>query len=238
MKGYVYVMSNPSMPGLLKIGFSSKDPKERAAELSKDTGVPKPFVVEYEAHVENPKGYEQSVHKRLQQKRYGKEFFECSVEEAVIAIKNEVGSGLIYEEYHKAKREQIEESKKSDKEERAALEKQILMDEKRNVKTTGIQKLALKNPEGANYLKFIILIFGFVLTSGAGAALAELIGIPWGVGSVVGLVGGMYWLVKLIDKFLPEPPLTPAEKEWLKETAKKNAPPSTKNGARNPWLRK
>ena len=226
------------MPGLLKIGFSSKDPKERAAELSKDTGVPKPFVVEYEAHVENPKGYEQSVHKRLQQKRYGKEFFECSVEEAVIAIKNEVGSGLIYEEYHKAKREQIEESIKSDKEERAALEKQILMDEKRNVKTTGIQKLALKNPEGANYLKFIILIFGFVLTSGAGAALAELIGIPWGVGSVVGLVGGMYWLVKLIDKFLPEPPLTPAEKEWLKETAKKNAPPSTKNGARNPWLRK
>ena len=42
---YVYILSNESMPGLLKIGYTSCDPRKRAAELF-TTGVPEPFRVE------------------------------------------------------------------------------------------------------------------------------------------------------------------------------------------------
>lgn len=34
MKGYVYAMKNPALPGLLKIGRTQKDPLVRAAQLS------------------------------------------------------------------------------------------------------------------------------------------------------------------------------------------------------------
>ncbi|WP_295427803.1 GIY-YIG nuclease family protein [uncultured Thiodictyon sp.] len=33
MKGFVYVMSNKAMPGLVKIGYSTKHPELRAEEL-------------------------------------------------------------------------------------------------------------------------------------------------------------------------------------------------------------
>jgi len=34
MKGWVYVISNKAMSGLVKVGYSTKDPELRAAELS------------------------------------------------------------------------------------------------------------------------------------------------------------------------------------------------------------
>lgn len=56
MRGWVYVMSNRSMPNLVKVGFSSKDPELRAKELA-HTGTPHPYVVDYEALVRDPNGY-------------------------------------------------------------------------------------------------------------------------------------------------------------------------------------
>ena len=54
MAGFVYIMSNPAFPGLLKIGRSRKDPTiDRVNELSLSVGVPQPFKVEYSAFVEN-----------------------------------------------------------------------------------------------------------------------------------------------------------------------------------------
>jgi hypothetical protein len=52
------------MPGLLKVGFTLKDPDLRAIELEQ-TGVPHPFVVEYEVLVTEPRNLEQRVHGRL-----------------------------------------------------------------------------------------------------------------------------------------------------------------------------
>src|SRR5581483_11866894 len=46
--GYVYVLSNATMPGLLKIGKTTRSSDERARELSRSTSVPSRFVVEYE----------------------------------------------------------------------------------------------------------------------------------------------------------------------------------------------
>lgn len=45
--GYVYILSNPSMPGLLKIGMTRFDPTRRVQELSSATGVPTQFQLIY-----------------------------------------------------------------------------------------------------------------------------------------------------------------------------------------------
>jgi hypothetical protein len=44
LSGFVYLLSNPSMPGLLKIGYTERDVTERAAEISAATGVPEPYL--------------------------------------------------------------------------------------------------------------------------------------------------------------------------------------------------
>jgi hypothetical protein len=84
-RGWVYVISNQAMPGLLKIGLSSKDPRDRARELD-NTGCPHPYVVEYDVLVSSPRGVEQRVHTRLADKRDGKEWFRCSLQEAISAV--------------------------------------------------------------------------------------------------------------------------------------------------------
>lgn len=43
-KGYVYVLTNPAMPGFVKIGRTTGEPEQRAQQLY-STGVPMPFVV-------------------------------------------------------------------------------------------------------------------------------------------------------------------------------------------------
>lgn len=64
MEGYVYCMSNPAMPGLLKVGFTTDTPDVRARELY-TTGVPLPFKVEFAKLIANPKEKEMATHKLL-----------------------------------------------------------------------------------------------------------------------------------------------------------------------------
>ncbi len=47
MVGFIYILSNPRMPDLVKVGITEKHPALRAAELSDHTGVPEPFRLEY-----------------------------------------------------------------------------------------------------------------------------------------------------------------------------------------------
>jgi len=51
-------------PGLVKVGYSTKDPVLRIDELS-GTGLPYAFELEYDALVGEPRDVEQKVHKRL-----------------------------------------------------------------------------------------------------------------------------------------------------------------------------
>ena len=95
-EGWVYVLTNEAMPGIVKIGYTLREPSVRAEELYKDskngavTGVPLPFDVAYKAWVLNPFQVEQAVHKSLAQKRLNdnREFFKCSTEEAVEHIRH------------------------------------------------------------------------------------------------------------------------------------------------------
>ena len=94
-EGWVYVLTNEAMPGIVKIGYTLREPSVRAEELYKYskngavTGVPLPFDVAYKAWVLNPFQVEQAVHKSLAQKRINdnREFFKCSIEEAVEHIR-------------------------------------------------------------------------------------------------------------------------------------------------------
>lgn len=82
--GWVYILSNPCMPGLLKIGMTTNSPQARAKEISSATGVPEKFVVEASYYSEDPRGDEARIHAALDEKRVnaGREFFRCSVAEA------------------------------------------------------------------------------------------------------------------------------------------------------------
>ncbi len=85
--GYVYVMSNPSMPGIVKIGRSI-DPNRRGSELQ-STGVPTPFKIEYAAMVRDMSKVERELHERFASQRVNRnrEFFNLPVDEAVNAVR-------------------------------------------------------------------------------------------------------------------------------------------------------
>lgn len=109
MKGWVYVISNKSMPGLVKIGYTMKDPEIRAADLN-GTGIPTPYLVEYEVLVDEPLKIEQAVHAHLARNREGKEWFKLSPEAAVAGIKQVVSNGAFLENHKRVDRQKAEES--------------------------------------------------------------------------------------------------------------------------------
>lgn len=68
------------MPGIVKIGFTKRTPKIRSEELSSSTGVPAPFVVEFQVKLSHPDFVEAQVHEALKSSRVNKfrEFFKIS----------------------------------------------------------------------------------------------------------------------------------------------------------------
>lgn len=77
--GYVYVLINPSLDGMVKIGKTTRSPEERAKELSQATGTPTPFVVVYKAYFNDCSKAEAYVHTMLEEQGYrvssNREFF-------------------------------------------------------------------------------------------------------------------------------------------------------------------
>lgn len=96
IRGWVYIITNKAMPGLIKVGYSTKDPQLRAGELN-HTGSPHPYSVEYDVLVTNPKDIESKTHSSLSKKREGKEWFRCSVEEAIETIRVVINGKAIVE---------------------------------------------------------------------------------------------------------------------------------------------
>ena len=85
--GYIYILSNPAMSGLLKIGLTVRDIEERVRELSAHTGVPQPFEIEYFCLTADVEEVEEKTHIHFSSCRAeGKEFFSVAVAEAVTVI--------------------------------------------------------------------------------------------------------------------------------------------------------
>lgn len=98
MKGFVYIMSNNAMPGIYKIGCTSRNPYTRAGDLY-TTGVPSPFVVEYYVYVENYQTIEKLIHKNLYKYNYNKEFFKIDLIDCICELKNVVDNYDYDEKY-------------------------------------------------------------------------------------------------------------------------------------------
>lgn len=85
--GYVYILINPSMVNLIKIGCTFRDSRARARELS-TTGVPTPFQVAFEVFSESHKILEEKIHSELKDFRVSdnREFFRYPLDKAIQLI--------------------------------------------------------------------------------------------------------------------------------------------------------
>jgi hypothetical protein len=85
--GYVYVLSNPSMPGVVKIGRSIHGGYSRGRSLYQ-TGVPAPYELEFEIYTKDHEWLEAQAHQSLRFNRTNpdREFFKCAPNEAIEEI--------------------------------------------------------------------------------------------------------------------------------------------------------
>lgn len=81
--GFIYVLGNALMPGVYKIGMTTKTPEERAKEISSATGVPQPFHVIAAFHSRNPARDEKIIHEAWDDLRIcnNREFFKMTEKE-------------------------------------------------------------------------------------------------------------------------------------------------------------
>ncbi|AFY30957.1 GIY-YIG nuclease family protein [Calothrix sp. PCC 7507] len=86
--GFVYVLTNASMPDLVKVGLTSWLPEDRAKSLY-TTSVPDAFEVAYRTITSWPQAVEQKSHHLLNENRVNpkREFFRVKVEEAINAAR-------------------------------------------------------------------------------------------------------------------------------------------------------
>jgi branched-subunit amino acid transport protein len=85
--GFVYVLSNEAMPGIVKIGMTARNPEVRLREINSATGV-LPFELEAVIVSRNAKWTEREVHERLAACRVSKsrEFFRIDAAKAKKAV--------------------------------------------------------------------------------------------------------------------------------------------------------
>lgn len=85
--GFVYVLTNRMMPGLVKVGQTRHLIEDRARGLY-STGVPVAFDVEFGLMTSHPRSVEAAAFRILDGSRLhgGREFFETSVDEAIEAV--------------------------------------------------------------------------------------------------------------------------------------------------------
>ncbi len=88
--GYIYALINPSLEGLVKVGMTTRDPTDRARELSSATGVPTPFVLAYDIYVADCSSAEAYLHTLLQRRGYrvsdNREFFNGALKDVIKAM--------------------------------------------------------------------------------------------------------------------------------------------------------
>lgn len=85
--GFVYVLTNTSLAGLVKVGYTTGLPEERCVALSGSTSIPTPFQVAWAVPIAGVvRQVEAHAHRRLAAFRVGKEYFKVSVQIAKTEI--------------------------------------------------------------------------------------------------------------------------------------------------------
>jgi hypothetical protein len=97
--GFLYVLINPSMPGLAKVGKTTRNPTDRVAELSSATGVPSPFMLAFQQPVAECDAAELWVHRELEREGFrhanNREFFNAPLHEIIKVVSQ--ASNLVFE---------------------------------------------------------------------------------------------------------------------------------------------
>lgn len=89
-EGFVYILSNPLMPGVYKIGFTARNPDERAKEISIKISLPMPFKVEKYWRTQDPYIVEQRIHSELKDHLKAGEYFEVELGALANIIENHI----------------------------------------------------------------------------------------------------------------------------------------------------
>lgn len=111
--GYLYCFSNPSMPGILKIGMTERTPDARLIEAnSSDTWrPPTPYIIEFAKKVSNPSQKEKTIHTLLEQYTIRihprREFFRVTTQE--VSVFFDLMDGEIWSETRRLEEELEEE---------------------------------------------------------------------------------------------------------------------------------
>lgn len=116
-EGIVYILTNPGMPNLIKIGVTSReDIKKRMQELY-STGVPYPFELEYAMKISNAEEIENIIHSifGIHRVNINREFFEMEAERAVLALKLTKGQEVRLDEKDVYDQEDIQTLKNAKK---------------------------------------------------------------------------------------------------------------------------
>jgi hypothetical protein len=143
--GTLYVLTNPFMPGLVKIGCTTGPVEERIKALSSGTGVPVAFQCHFAAYVEEMTAKEKTLQQLFSDKRVNpnREFFQVAPEKVVLAIRmgpfTEVTPGKV--DIPKEEEQAFEKAEEADTKRRARI----------NLSAIGIQPgsvLTLTRDEG------------------------------------------------------------------------------------------
>ena len=87
--GIIYVISNPAMPGIVKIGITNRDDIEQRLRELFTTSLPVPFECEYACKVTDVARVEKALHIAFQNSRVNpqREFFKIEPEQAIAVLK-------------------------------------------------------------------------------------------------------------------------------------------------------
>ena len=85
----VYVLTNPAMPGMVKIGRTSHDDAKTRIDQLYTTGVPVPFNLEFVCKVPNSEEVEKALHLAFAPHRVNpkREFFAIAASQAIVILK-------------------------------------------------------------------------------------------------------------------------------------------------------
>ena len=85
---YVYVLTNPSSPHIVKIGMTTRTPEERVKEINSATGVIEEWELHWYIQCGQSMDLEKSVHEYLGEFRVrdNREGFKCTPTQAIAAI--------------------------------------------------------------------------------------------------------------------------------------------------------
>lgn len=78
-EGYIYILSNKGIPGILKIGYTDRTPQERIREINGGTGVIIPWYLINSFACKSPSIVESIIHGYLREYHINKEGFAVSI---------------------------------------------------------------------------------------------------------------------------------------------------------------